>query len=109
MTAQTIGRGGGRLLTATISESGLYYIKYSDGLLIEWGGITKISKGALVTLPQPYLNTQYAVIAQYENGTYVGNYTNTSNIIEKTSTSFKLDAVHSEERFYDWVSIGRWK
>lgn len=103
------------LLNSTLGED---YIKYENGLLIQWGVTSHgnaITAGSKVTLPVPYKNINYKVIlSPTRNGSIVtkfwvgdigGNTNRTINTFEVYSS-----AEHGTyTRNFEWFTIGKWK
>ena len=104
----TGGRGTTLLNAELVSSSGIYYIRFFSGLQIAWGTFTK-STNVTVTLPVAFVDTNYKVCCQHAKGTMRGNYTNTGDVSNKTTTTFQFDANHSEKDTYDYIAIGKWK
>ena len=84
------------------------WIRFSDGTQICYGQLQK-SENVLVSLPLAFIDTNYRVCCQHAHGAMRGNYTNTGDVRDKTTTSFKFNANHSEHDYYDWIAIGKWK
>lgn len=103
------------LLNSTLGED---YIKYENGLLIQWGVTSHgnaITAGSKVTLPVPYKNINYKVIlSPTRNGSIVtkfwagdigGNTNRTINTFEVYSSAEHGTYI----RNFEWFTIGKWK
>ena len=103
------------LLNSTLGED---YIKYENGLLIQWGVTSHgnaITAGSKVTLPVPYKNINYKVIlSPTRNGSivtkfWVGDIGGNTN---RTISTFEVysSAEHGTyTRNFEWFTIGKWK
>lgn len=92
------------------------YIKYSNGLLIQWGLNTSSFAGNRTTyLPVSFMNAEYIIIQSiYANGVNIENAIYSSALISKSSSSFV-----AANRFWgnvfgystlpiNWFAIGKW-
>ncbi len=103
------------LLNSTLGED---YIKYENGLLIQWGVTSHgnaITAGSKVTLPVPYKNINYKVIlSPTRNGSivtkfWVGDIAGNTNRTINTFEVYSF-AEHGEyTRNFEWFTIGKWK
>lgn len=77
------------------------YVKYSDGLIIQWGK-TAASSSLEVTLLQSYSNANYFVgTTQYYSRSLGGDY---GVIISKTKAKFRMDGYPDVS--FSWFAIG---
>ena len=75
---------------ATISKSGNGYIKFSNGIILQWGAVNPSSNYATVTFPTPFTATSPRVVAtQYDGNGSVGNQNNVI-ITSLSATQFKV-------------------
>lgn len=91
-----------------IISSGTSCVKFVDGTQVCWGQFKK-AENVTVPLPAAFIDTDYRVCCQHAHKAMRGNYTNTGDVRDKTTTSFKFNANHSEADYYDWIAIGKWK
>ena len=94
---------------------GVNYIKYNSGILICWGTTTPSSKGTLIILPTPFVNTNYSVGAT--NNTIKNNQIRALATTNYTTTSFMTFGQYSQSNSgytdadvtFTWIAIGLWK
>lgn len=91
------------------------YIKYANGLMLQWGS-QEFNNDATDTINfnQPYSSEVYIVIANHQritNGSIGGSYTYTCLNGQPTTTGFSIKANvengGSKIRIY-WISLGDW-
>ena len=99
----------GNLSNYMFSEQKNNYVKFKNGLIIQWGETSSTNP---VNLPIPFKNTNYIVLA---SSTSVGNQGNGWTQIEsRTTTSFKLRFQNYENSHYSssytrpcvWLAVG---
>nr|DAK86194.1 MAG TPA: putative tail fiber protein [Caudoviricetes sp.] len=83
-------------------------LRFSNGIQICWGSFNKATN-VTVTFTLPFVNTLYKVCCQHASGSMRGNYTNTGDVRNKTTTNFQFDTNHSEQDKYDYIAIGAWQ
>lgn len=93
-------------LSATVSKSQNGYIKFSNGIIIQWGQVSAGSGSGdnTVTLPTAFTTTNYSVTAQF-----IGNpgqiYQNGCHTL--TTTSFKIHSYGGNVTgVKKWIAIG---
>lgn len=102
------------------TESGENYIKFENGILMQWGNVTHGAFGTVtsnIVLPIEFKNQGYRVIVTpCRNGSAVERYWvgNASGTNTKEAGKFSIsDEARTGttywERAYDWFAIGRWK
>lgn len=83
--------------------SGNGYVKFSNGLIIQWGSVTAQNVVLTITLPTSFASTNYTVAGTthgYGKALFISNDT-------KTTTNFKLDlggGIGTAK--IDWIAIG---
>ena len=93
------------------------YIKYSNGLLIQWGkqpGSTATT--ITIYMPLSFYNTDYLIQGCIIKDAYDGNVYTATPLINPTVSSFKMDrnfgsssGTGVSRAKYSWIAIGRWK
>ena len=89
-------------LTATESKSGDGYVKFSNGIIIQWGTISSNTTSA--TLPTPFTTTDYRVVlvASPSNGSATYNAVLDGGSL--TTTGFEIGV--SSTVSAKWIAIG---
>lgn len=93
------------------SKTGNGYIKFSNGIIIQWGLTTAIAtnQSVTITLPTPFTSTNYRVAASpYTSAAGNGDKRDYWWMDGYTTTSFKVFASYeyaSTARF-SWIAIG---
>lgn len=93
----------------TASKTGSGYMKFPNGMIIQWGELTeKVSTTAItVTLPVPFTTNTYRVFTQMFSNTNFRDFANSASVNGGLkTTSFKLFAGHAELQSYFWFAIG---
>lgn len=102
----------------SISALGDNYVKFANGLMIQWGRVDSPSSGsggkgyATVTFPQPFVNTVYFPIATSE---YITSITAFMVSVQRTSKSQMYIYCRSDSggavtgTYIYWIAIGSWK
>lgn len=86
-----------------ISESGTNYVKFGNGLIIQWGVGT--SGQSTITLPIPYSNTNYELQVSEEVSASSAYDIKISNS-GKTTTSFSVQKHSGGIIYVHWLTIG---
>ena len=87
-----------------IVSSGSNWVKFGNGLIIQWGIITN---NRYVTYPHPFSNTNYVLVAGVSNisGTNTYNY-NTNKMwgisSTKTTTGIDMSSTYAQ----NWLVVG---
>lgn len=97
------------------TKLGVNYIKYNSGILICWGTTTPSSKGTFITLPTPFVNTDYSVGAT--NNTIKNNQIRALATTDYTTSFFRTVGQYSQSNSgytdadvtFSWIAIGFWK
>lgn len=89
--------GSGYIAAQSLANPG--YVKFSTGLIIQWGKITDKIQVNTVTLPTAFSSTNYAAIATAYNGAASAGATR-----DYTETSFEY--VLGADRACVWIAIG---
>lgn len=90
-------------LTATQSKAQNGYVKFSNGLIIQWGQIAGNSNTRhTITLPTAFTSTNYTVCSA--NTTYADSAPWGATIEQTTTTTFKIFQVHKQKIW--WIAIG---
>lgn len=95
-----------------VAESGTNFIKYSSGLLICFGQITKNqgTSGLTIQFAKPFVDTTYSLITQQERESGIGaTYVNGQGIGGKSTTQAGLYMGYNENSIINWIAIGKWK
>ena len=88
-----------------VEQSGANYVRYANGLQICWGSATGGAWHA-VSLPVPFKDTSYAVMAMGDTRLYNGAQPYTTTQIKVGSSSTAGNATWDVGR---WLAIGFWK
>ena len=92
----------------TIEEQGDGYIRYTNGLQVCFKQyIAKKNSDTPITLPKPFINTNY--ISALTNYSGAGPVCAISSYNSKTITGFTIVNIHGSDVYVDVMSIGRWK
>lgn len=83
----------------SLSSNG--YVKYNNGLIIQWG-YSSVDNDQ-VTLPTPFSNTNYRVCATYMNTSSIGSSYGHVVTYPTSTTSFYAN---TEAGTYQWIAIG---
>lgn len=106
MSATDKSRLNNNYVTASNFGSSSGYIKYSNGLLLQWGthknNNTGVTSSETVTLPVAYSNTAYAILSTYYRTDYGASGFNHYNNV--TQSSFKI--AHDTSSELKWMTIG---
>ena len=94
----------------SVIESGSNFIKYSNGLLIQWGSVASISKeGNNVVNIQSYGNTNYSVFANIVRNGSSGSGVNVVYVYKNSSSQIRLQrdyASTGDTIPVTWCTIG---
>lgn len=82
------------------------YVKFGNGLLIQWGHIQQNSQQLNVTFPIPFMNTAYRMFTQDAGQAAGYSYAGVTGI-GRTTTGATLYSYYAN-RYYDWLAIGFW-
>ena len=63
--------GEGAIVSSKLAENG--YIKFKNGLMIQWGAFSDIPAGGKLTFPQPFTDSCWVVTANDVNGATTNN------------------------------------
>ena len=95
------------------------YIKYTNGLLIQWGSTTHgahSSAESKITLPVKYIDTAYRVLLTGTRNCHklkCLSATDSAGNTSKTTNTFYIYSVYDGTPYYEhdiyWVTIGQWK
>ena len=90
-----------------VEESGVYYIRYTDGTQICFFDMFNTYADTLITLPKEFINNRYSV-AVINSGLNASASPERYNVSGLTSTNF---AFHTTQDNTGWhvIVIGRWK
>lgn len=106
MSATDKSRLNNNYVTASNFGTSSGYIKYSNGMIIQWGTHKNVITGATssetVTLPIGYSNTNYAILCTYYRTDSGGLGFNHYNNV--TQSSFKV--AHDSSSELKWMTIG---
>ena len=93
------------------------YVKYSNGLLIQWGkqpGST--ASTVTIYLPTSFYDTNYVIHGCIIKDAYDENVYTATSLVNPTVSSFKMDrnfgsssGTGVSRAKYSWMAIGRWK
>lgn len=92
---------------SVVVEEGTGYIKYSSGVMIQWGILTETSQFPLITLNKPYVNPDYIGIVSPQAGG--GADRAATSIYNYTTTSFQARIQNTSAGEFRWMTIGMWK
>ena len=99
----------------TIVEKGNNYIRYGSGIQICWGKVAPTTTQTIVTLPKPFVNTNYSVGAT--NNTIQNNQIRALATTDYSKTNFRAVGQWSQSSSgytngdvtFAWIAIGLWK
>ena len=111
----TLENNAETIVTKGTTILGYNYIKYNSGILICWGKTTPSAKGTFITLPTPFVNTDYSVGAT--NNNIQSNQIRALATTNYTTSSFKTVGQYSQSNSgytdadvtFSWIAIGYWK
>ena len=100
----------GKASTANaVTASGSNYIKFGNGIIIQWGTSTSIDASQAITLPVPMTTASYAIIPQYAAGSAAAN--SGSVVTARTTTSFTVywgsGSGARKQSFLSWIVVGK--
>ena len=95
-------------------ESGAYatkganYVKFTNGLIIQWGGVSDIVDGVTVTFHIPFSNTHYVAFITPASGTIGSSDWFSLMVTDHTVTSCKVAVPQNIVRstIGNWITIG---
>ena len=95
----------GIVTQVAFSKAGNGYVKFGNGLIIQWGKSSATTATKVTTLPTAFTSTNYRLIGQHE---YLsGNSHNTVTITACTTTSFTMwSNSTSANATFHWIAIG---
>ena len=93
------------------------YMKYSNGLLMQWGKQSGSTTSTVtVYLPTSFYDTNYVIHGCIIKDTYDENVYTATPLINPTVSNFKMDRNFGQNSVtgvsrakYSWFAIGRWK
>ena len=92
--------------TATESKARNGYIKFGNGIIIQWGTTTSASQNTAITLPTPFSNTNYSVTITSIGDSGVYQRLVSANT-PKTTTKFTTYAGGGAALDnFSWIAIG---
>ena len=98
------------------AASGSGYQKCADGTLIQWGEAGSYSSGARadveVTMPQPFVDWTYTVVAAGLAGGDTDNYETVITVRRETVQKFTAHLRNNSSNYvrqFSWMAVGRWK
>ena len=100
--------GGGGIVAALLGQNG--YVKFANGLILQWGVYTDGKRNVTITLPIA-TSVTYAVLAVARTANSTGctgsqNCQYVSNVTDKTFQAGSYDAGNGYAGFW-WLSIGK--
>ena len=100
--------GGGGIVAALLEQNG--YVKFANGLILQWGVYTTATRNVTITLPIA-TSVTYAVIAVVRTENNYGcsgsqNCQYVSNVTNKTFRAGSYDTGNGYAGFW-WVAIGK--
>lgn len=86
------------------ASKGSNWVKFTNGLIIQWGDIGLGNNPQTVTLPQPFSNSAYGVVGIIKN---TGYYSDTGFVLNssRSSTSFSFYRKPALQGAC-WIAIG---
>lgn len=105
--------------TQNVSSNNNNFIRYSDGILIQWGH-THMNRdsNAYITFSYPFIDANYSIVVLDGDNNAWSNAMNgfrldgakagTELPIGKTSTKCRI-CKYGEANDFDWIAIGRWE
>ena len=111
----TLGTKAVQITGENLGQNG--YVKYLNGLLIQWGKGGGYTTYHTYYLPMSFLDINYSfsICAEYKNlsesvilSPYVNNKTRTTFVSGITATNISNGVLPSNWNFF-WIAIGRWK
>lgn len=91
-------------LTANLSQGGNGYCKFSNGLIVQWGGTNGAFSGyRTIVLPTPFTTANYKPVACALAG---GDYDANWDVRDITTTSFAINQPSSGAKQLTWLAIG---
>ena len=92
--------------SAVIAE-GTGYIKYSSGVMIQWGILNETSRFPVFTLNQPYINSNYVDLVSSQAGGSADRAV--TSIYNYSTTWFQARIQNDTAGEFRWMTIGMWK
>lgn len=92
---------------SVVVEEGEGYIKFSSGVMIQWGVSIQSSRFPVIVLPQPYIDTNYTACT-FANAGSGGDRAVTSTY-GFTTTQYQCRIQNESAGEFRFMTIGRWK
>lgn len=92
---------------SVVVEEGDGYIKFSSGVMIQWGVSIQTSGFPVIVLPQPYIDANYTACT-FSNAGSGGDRAVTSTY-GFTTTQYQCRIQNSSTSEFRFMTIGRWK
>jgi len=92
---------------SVVIEEGTGYIKYSSGVMIQWGILNETSQFPAITLNQPYINKNYVGLVSSQAGG--GADRAVTSIYNYETTWFQARIQNTSASEFRWMTIGMWK
>lgn len=89
---------------ATVKKSANGYIKFNNGIIMQWGNVAGFSGEKTITLPVAFSTKNYSVVAGVHQ--VKGDYTANWATYTYTTTTFILQNQSSGAKPYTWLAIG---
>ena len=114
ITQSSLGTKAIQIINDNLGQNG--YVKYSNGLLMQWGYSSSSGRNKTIYLPTSFYDTNYSVLVTMKRT--VDDTTNyTGDVWTKNKSSFLMFGLyHSTDTNngafwggFNWFAIGRWK
>lgn len=91
-------------ISASVKKASNGYIKFNNGIIMQWGKVADFSGEKTITLPVAFSSTNYSVVAGVHQ--VKGDYTANWATYTYTTTTFIVQNQSSGSKPFTWLAIG---
>lgn len=90
-------------VTAMVGQnlSGDGYVKYNNGLIIQWGYKVASASGSTITFPTPFLTTNYKIV-----GSFLANVGRGDQVLPEFYNYTTTGCSFKSQQSFAWIAIG---
>lgn len=93
--------------TAAIKKAGNGYIKFGNGVIIQWGAFTATSHtNTAITLPVAFSSTNYRVSFQQYGTALTNEWMHAITVVSLATSKFTYCSYLKEKPGYYWIAVG---
>lgn len=93
--------------TAAIKKAGNGYVKFGNGIIVQWGAFTATSKtNTAITLPIAFSSTNYRVSFQQYGTAITNEYMHAITVVSLATSKFTYCSYLKEKPGYYWIAVG---